>query len=105
MLPGIVVTPLRRSADERGFFTEVMRSDWAAVFQDDVLVANISVSCPGIMRAWHRHELGQIGHFSVICGAIKKCAFDNDIREPDSINGKADERCNGPWNWFHPPNK
>jgi dTDP-4-dehydrorhamnose 3,5-epimerase len=24
---------------------------------------------------------------------------------PESINGKADERCNRPWDWFSPPNK
>jgi dTDP-4-dehydrorhamnose 3,5-epimerase len=50
MLPGIVVKPLRRFADERGFFTEIMRSDWADVFQDEVHQANMSFSYPGIVR-------------------------------------------------------
>jgi dTDP-4-dehydrorhamnose 3,5-epimerase len=85
MLPGIVVRPLRRFADERGFFTEVMRSDWADVFQDEVHQVNMSVSYPGIVRAWHKHERGQIDHFLVVKGALKICAYDDDSRELDEI--------------------
>jgi dTDP-4-dehydrorhamnose 3,5-epimerase len=85
MLPGIVVKPLRRFADERGFFTEVMRSDWADVFQNEVHQANMSVSYPGIVRAWHKHERGQIDHFLVVKGALKICAYDDDSRELDEI--------------------
>ena len=55
MLPGIVIKPLRRFADERGFFTEIMRTDWSDVIQDEIVQANMSVSYPGMIRAWHRH--------------------------------------------------
>ncbi|MDM7912676.1 MAG: dTDP-4-dehydrorhamnose 3,5-epimerase family protein, partial [Methanotrichaceae archaeon] len=85
MLPGIVVKPLRRFADERGFFTEIMRSDWDDTFQDEVHQANMSVSYPGIVRAWHKHERGQIDHFLVVKGALKICAYDDDTRELDEI--------------------
>jgi dTDP-4-dehydrorhamnose 3,5-epimerase len=165
MLPGIVVKPLRRFADERGFFTEIMRSDWADVFQDEVHQANMSLSYPGIVRAWHKHERGQIDHFLVVKGALKICAYDDDSRELDeivstgenlqvvrmpghywhgfrvvgnelatlvyfvnrlydyrdpdevrrpwddpsivplSINGRSDDRCGLPWDWFYPPYK
>ena len=162
MLPGIVIKPLKRFADERGYFTEIMRKDWEDVIQDDIVQANMSVSYPGMVRAWHRHERGQVDHFLVVSGALKICAYDDDTREldevisagenpqmvrmpghywhgfkvvgneqatliyfvnrlydytspdeerrpwddptivPDTINGKKDERCKRPWDWFLP---
>jgi len=162
MLPGIVVKPLKRFADERGFFTEIMRTDWKDVIQDDIVQANLSVSYPGMVRAWHRHERGQVDHFLVVRGALKICAYDDGTREldevistgenpqlvrmpghywhgfkvvgneqatliyfvnrlydyslpdeerrpwndpaivPETINGKKDERCDRPWDWFGP---
>lgn len=166
MLPGILIRPLRRFADERGFFTEIMRKDWSDVILDEIVQANMSVSYPGVVRAWHRHERGQVDHFLVLSGALKICAYDDrtgeldeivsaganpqivrvpghywhgfkvigdepatlvyfvnrlyDSSDPDeirrpwndpsivpvSINGRPDdERCNSPWNWFHPPFK
>lgn len=162
MLPGIVVRPLKRLADERGFFTEVMRKDWPDVIQDEIVQANMSVSYPGMVRAWHRHQRGQVDHFLVVRGALKICAYDDETQDldeiistgdnlqlirvpghywhgfrvvgnepailvyfvnrlynyefpdeeriswkdpeviPVSINGKNDERCGKPWDWFHP---
>ena len=32
MLKGLEVKPLRKFADERGFFTEIMRRDWKEIF-------------------------------------------------------------------------
>jgi len=85
MLPGIAIRPLRRSADERGFFTEVMRKDWIDVIQDEIVQANMSVSYPGMIRAWHKHERGQVDHFLVIKGALKICAYDDETKELDEI--------------------
>ena len=85
MLPGIVIKPLKRFADERGYFTEIMRKDWEDVIQDDIVQANMSVSYPGMVRAWHRHERGQVDHFLVVKGALKICAYDDDSRELDEI--------------------
>lgn len=85
MLPGIIVRPLRRSADERGFFTEIMRRDWTDLFQDEVRQVNMSVSYPGVVRAWHKHERGQIDCFLVIRGALKICAYDEETRELDEV--------------------
>ncbi len=47
MLPGIVVKPLKKFADERGFFTEIMRRDWD-IFEDEVVQANL---CPSPIPA------------------------------------------------------
>ena len=90
MLPGIVVRPLKRLADERGFFTEVMRNDWSDVIQDEIVQANMSVSYPGMVRAWHRHERGQVDHFLVVRGALKICAYDDETEELDEIISTGD---------------
>lgn len=90
MLPGIVIRPLRRFADERGFFTEVMRTDWSDVIQDEVDQVNMSVSYPGIVRAWHKHERGQVDHFLAVSGALKICAYDDATRELDEIISTGD---------------
>ncbi len=81
MLPGIVVKPLKRFADERGFFTEIMRKDWGDIFQDEIVQANLSITYPGIVRAWHKHERGQVDYFVCIKGAIKICAYDENTQE------------------------
>lgn len=85
MLEGIVVKPLKRFADERGFFTEIFRSDWKEVFFDSIVQSNLSITYPGVVRAWHKHERGQIDHFVVVKGAVKICAYDDETQELDEI--------------------
>ena len=82
MLTGIVVKPIKRNSDERGSFAEVMRKDWKDLFgEDEVAQANLSITYPGIIRAWHRHLKGQIDYFIALSGAIKVCAFDEKTSE------------------------
>ena len=89
MLKGIEVKPLRRFADERGFFTEIMRRDWGDLFEDEeereIVQANFSISYPGVVRAWHRHLRGQVDCFVVLKGAMKICAYDDETKELDEI--------------------
>jgi dTDP-4-dehydrorhamnose 3,5-epimerase len=103
MLPGIAVRPLKRLADERGFFTEVMRADWSDVFQEKILQANISISYPGIVRAWHRHERGQVDKFLVIRGALKICAYDDETFELEQITsaGESPQIVRVPGHYWH----
>jgi dTDP-4-dehydrorhamnose 3,5-epimerase len=84
MLKGIEVKQLRRFADERGFFTEIMRRDWQ-LLDDELVQANFSISYPGIVRAWHRHLRGQVDCFVVLKGALKICAYDDETEELDEI--------------------
>jgi dTDP-4-dehydrorhamnose 3,5-epimerase len=82
MLKGIAFKPLKRACDERGCFTEIMRQDWKDLLgQDQHVQVNFSVTYPGIIRAWHRHNRGQIDYFIVIKGALKICAYDEETRE------------------------
>ena len=84
MLKGIEVKPLRKFADERGFFTEIMRRDWQ-LLDEELLQANFSISYPGMVRAWHRHLRGQVDCFVALKGALKICAYDDETEELDEI--------------------
>jgi dTDP-4-dehydrorhamnose 3,5-epimerase len=83
MLPGIVTRSLVKNADERGFFTELIRQDWIANLS--LQQCNLSITYPGVVRAWHRHTRGQTDHFVVLWGSIKLCAFDDTTNELDEI--------------------
>jgi len=86
MLQGIRVKSINRLQDERGFFTEVMRRDWKDLFAEDTIVqANLSLTYPGLIRAWHRHLRGQTDYFLVLKGSVKICAFDEKTRELDEV--------------------
>jgi dTDP-4-dehydrorhamnose 3,5-epimerase len=85
MLPGVVIKSLKRLYDERGSFTEIMRRDWPDVFPEEIVQANMSISYPGIVRAWHKHERGQADCFLAARGTLKICAYDDESKELDEI--------------------
>jgi dTDP-4-dehydrorhamnose 3,5-epimerase len=86
MLKGIFIKHLKRECDERGNFTEIMRRDWKDLLGRDKLVQiNFSITYPGIIRAWHRHNRGQIDYMLVVNGTLKICAYDERTRELDEI--------------------
>lgn len=86
MLEGIQIKPLKRRSDERGFFLELMRKDWNELLGEDHLAqANLSISYPGVIRAWHRHLRGQVDYFVVLQGAIKICAYHQESGELTEI--------------------
>lgn len=91
MLPGIAIKPLKRYADERGFFTEIFRSDWKDLLgEDKIMQANLSITYPNMVRAWHKHERDQVDYFIVIRGAIKICAYNEASGELDEIVSTAE---------------
>lgn len=78
-MDGIKIFELNKIIDERGSFTEIMRSDWTELFGDEkIQQSNLSISYPGMIRAWHRHARGQIDYYVVIKGTVKICVYDND---------------------------
>ena len=90
MLQGVRVKPIKRLPDERGFFTEVMRTDWKDLFEEDTIAqANLSWTYPGVIRAWHRHLRGQTDYFLALKGSIKICAFDDKTQELNEIISSA----------------
>src|SRR3972149_10543207 len=90
MLPGARIQDLRKNVDERGFFAEVLREDWKELLGEDKIVqANLSFSYPGMIRAWHRHNRGQVDYFIVLKGSVKICAYDDKVGS--HTNGQLDE--------------
>lgn len=86
-LPGVKTYDIPVFPDERGFFSEALRTDWNDLLaDDDIAQANISYSYPGIIRAWHRHNRGQVDYFLVLKGGMKICAYDD--REDSPTKGK-----------------
>ncbi|WP_455369390.1 polysaccharide biosynthesis C-terminal domain-containing protein [[Eubacterium] cellulosolvens] len=81
MLQGIIIKPLKTFSDERGFFTEIFSTKWKEVFTDEIVQANMSNTYPGVVRAWHKHERGQVDNFITIKGAAKICAYDEEKKE------------------------
>jgi dTDP-4-dehydrorhamnose 3,5-epimerase len=103
VLPGIIIKPLKRLYDERGSFTEVMRRDWPDVFTEEIVQANMSISFPGIVRAWHKHERGQVDCFLVVKGALKICAYDDESAELAEIvsTGESPQIVKMPGHYWH----
>lgn len=78
-LKGVKVQEINIIPDDRGFFAEGLRQDWKEFLEEDWPVqANISYSWPNMVRAWHRHERGQVDYFLVLKGAMKICAYEHE---------------------------
>ncbi len=90
MLSGVKVYDLKTNVDERGFFAEVLRQDWKELLgEDNIVQTNLSYSYPGMVRAWHRHNRGQVDYFIVLAGSLKICAYDD--RQDSPARGQLDE--------------
>jgi dTDP-4-dehydrorhamnose 3,5-epimerase len=90
MIEGIRVKDLMKNVDERGFFSELLRSDWTELLEGEELSQyNLAFSYPGIVRAWHRHLKGQNDYFICVEGTIEVCAYDD--RAESSTFGEVDE--------------
>jgi len=90
MLPGIRILAIKKNIDERGIFSEILRSDWDTFHTEDTIhQINYSISKPGVIRAWHRHVRGQVDYLCVIKGQVKICMYDGDENSP--TNGELNE--------------
>ena len=78
-LRGVKTYEINILPDERGFFSEALRTDWKEFLEcEPVEQINLSYSFPSVVRAWHKHLRGQIDHFLVVKGAMKICAYDEE---------------------------
>jgi len=91
MLGGIKIKPLKKYIDERGSFTELMRRDWKEILEDEFVQTNLSLSYPGIIRAWHRHKRGQVDYFICLNGTLKICGYNDETSELDEIISTGDD--------------
>lgn len=89
-LEGVRTYEIRILPDERGFFSEILRTDWKEFLEDEqVTQINLSYSYPNVVRAWHKHTRGQIDHFLVIQGAMKICAYNEETGEMAEVIASA----------------
>ena len=76
---GVKILTPKVNFDERGFVSEVFRSDWKEFFNGKFPEQiNISKSNPNVIRAWHKHNRNQTDYFMVQEGTMKICAYDGD---------------------------
>jgi len=77
---GIKVLTPSQNIDERGFVSEVLRSDWKEFFDGGFpQQINVSKSYPGVIRAWHKHSRKQVDYFMVQEGKMKICVYDGHM--------------------------
>jgi dTDP-4-dehydrorhamnose 3,5-epimerase len=87
MIEGVEVRDLQVNADERGHLVEIFRDDWD-LYDPEPAMSYYSMSYPGVVRAWHRHERGQIDHFVCPKGRIKIGIYDD--RDGSATRGDLD---------------
>ena len=86
-LEGVRTYDLNIIPDERGFFSEAFRQNWQDFVDEWITQVNLSYSYPQMVRAWHRHQLGQVDYFLVLKGAMKICAYDEKTRRLAEVIG------------------
>jgi dTDP-4-dehydrorhamnose 3,5-epimerase len=87
MIDGVLIKPLKRHADERGFLMEMLRADDEEFFER-YQQSYISLNYPGVIRAWHYH-LKQKDIWVCVKGMIKAVMY--DVREGSPTRGEVQE--------------
>ena len=73
MIEALRRIPLRRFADERGWFVEVNRAGW---HEKPMRQTNVSFSRAGVIRGLHFHERGQDDLFVCLQGTARVVVLD-----------------------------
>ena len=73
MIEALRRIPLRRFADERGWFVEVNRAGW---HEKPMRQTNVSFSRAGVIRGLHYHERGQDDLFVCLQGTARVVVLD-----------------------------
>ena len=79
MINGVVVKPLRRIPDERGFIMHMLRSDDSDFEKFGEIY--FSTIFPGVVKAWHLHK-EMVLNYSVIAGMVKLVLYDDRDGSP-----------------------
>jgi dTDP-4-dehydrorhamnose 3,5-epimerase len=78
VVDGVRVIPLRRFEDERGWFSELMRS---SALPKVVRQSNLVFSRKGVIRGLHYHERGQDDLFACVSGMVRVVVLDRESGE------------------------
>jgi dTDP-4-dehydrorhamnose 3,5-epimerase len=90
MIEGLLVLPLSRHEDERGWFAELRRD---SLLPGRTVQTNVSFSRQGVIRGLHYHERGQDDLFACLAGTARVVVLDRttgetfrlDIGEPNPV--------------------
>lgn len=93
-IDGVVVTPLRQIADERGKIMHMLRND-SPIFETFGEIY-FSVVHPGVIKAWHIHSKMTL-NYAVVSGKIKLVLYDD--RPKSRTRGALMELFLGPDNY------
>ena len=86
MIDGVVVKPLRRIPDERGFILHMLRSDDPEFEKFGEIY--FSAIYPNAIKAWHLHKEMTL-NYAVVVGMIKLVLYDD--REGSPTKGELQE--------------
>jgi dTDP-4-dehydrorhamnose 3,5-epimerase len=78
VVDGVKLIPLRRFEDERGWFSELMRS---SELPKQVRQSNLVFSRRGVIRGLHYHERGQDDLFVCLTGMVRVVVLDRESGE------------------------
>ena len=78
MIDGLLVLPLRRYEDERGWFYELRRD---SLLPSGTVQTNVSFSRQGVIRGLHYHERGQDDLFACLAGMARVVVLDRTSGE------------------------
>ena len=78
MIDGLLVLPLRRYEDERGWFYELRRD---SLLPSGTVQTNVSFSRQGVIRGLHYHERGQDDLFACLAGMARIVVLDRTSGE------------------------
>ena len=84
MIDGVAIKELTLFTDERGLFSEIIRSS-DDFFKDSFAQLGYSMSFAGVAKAWHLHK-EQTDWMCVLSGDIKLGLY--DLRDASSTFGK-----------------
>ena len=86
MINGVVVKPLRRIPDERGFVMHMLRADDPEFEKFGEIY--FSTAYPGVIKGWHQHKEMTL-NLVVPIGSIRFVVYDN--RKDSSTAGNFEE--------------
>ena len=86
MIEGVVTRQLKQVIDERGWLTEIMRSDWKQFKKFGQVY--VTAGYPQVVKAWHMHKK-QIDNMACIKGMMKLVLHDN--RAKSKTKGETNE--------------
>lgn len=86
MIDGVIIKPLRRIPDERGYIMHMLRSNDPEFEQFGEIY--FSTIYPGTIKAWHLHKEMTL-NYSVVSGIIKLVLYDS--RDDSPTKGELQE--------------